>query len=586
MSRAILLAAFWLAVLAAAPARADDMPRTGTDDGRSAHEAAFAESRYPSAQTCGGCHPRHYREWSVSQHAYAQLSPVYLAQSNFLNKATGGSTGDFCFRCHSAVGAALGEPPFISNLERDPISREGVTCVVCHRISKRYDKVSGRFALDEGGITAPVKGPSGNAELKRIIDSGDYKVETDPAQPGRKIHADVKLFETLSAPSFCGQCHDVTLPSGFRLEEAYSEYRTSPAAAKGVTCQDCHMASEPGRPSPYLRGPAATVGGVDTKDRKLTSHLFAGPDHSVIHPGIFPHNPEAQRFATIEQWLQFDVAAGWGTAAFEARVESGEIAPAFPAFWADRYDREDARALLDGQLELLEQARQSRLALLRAGYRLGEVVPEATRAGLRFRVQVRNGTDGHNVPTGLIAERLVWLHVAVRDAAGAVVFESGDLDPNGDLRDVRSAYVDAGLLPRDRQLFSLQSHFLVTSVRGGERERVVPVPFSTSALPVVRPSTRSSVLTGQPANARDHRHGIEPDGERWARYRVDAGALTGKPPYTATVALKAGMVPVHFIAAIQSVGFDYGLSPRAVGDAVVAGHEVLWSKTFVLPEGR
>ncbi len=49
-----------------------------------AHEDLFAESRYPSASTCGTCHPKHFKEWSVSQHAYSQLSPVYMAINNFL----------------------------------------------------------------------------------------------------------------------------------------------------------------------------------------------------------------------------------------------------------------------------------------------------------------------------------------------------------------------------------------------------------------------------------------------------------------------------------------------------------------------
>jgi hypothetical protein len=66
-----------------------------------AHEKLFNEKRYPSAATCGTCHPKHYKEWSVSQHAYAQLSPVYMAINNFLNFSTSGSMGDFCLRCHN-----------------------------------------------------------------------------------------------------------------------------------------------------------------------------------------------------------------------------------------------------------------------------------------------------------------------------------------------------------------------------------------------------------------------------------------------------------------------------------------------------
>ena len=134
-----------------------------------AHEALFAESRYPSASTCGTCHPKHYREWSVSQHAYSQLSPLYMAINNFLNARTSGSMGDFCLRCHSQVGANLNEAPSISNLKRHPTSREGITCVVCHRINLPYNKTSGRLALVEGDLLQPVYGPKGNKELERVL---------------------------------------------------------------------------------------------------------------------------------------------------------------------------------------------------------------------------------------------------------------------------------------------------------------------------------------------------------------------------------------------------------------------------------
>jgi phosphosulfolactate phosphohydrolase-like enzyme len=46
------------------------------------------------------------------------------------------------------------------------------------------------------------------------------------------------------------------------------------------------------------------------------------------------------------------------------------------------------------------------------------------------------------------------------------------------------------------------------------------------------------------------------------------------------------MVPVNLVATIQHVGFDYGMSPREVADAVVAGHRVLWERTIPLEERR
>ncbi len=142
--------------------------------------------------------------------------------------------------------------------------------MVCHRIDKPYNKVSGRLALVEGGLTEPIYGPNGNAELERVLGEGEYRVVTDPNIPGRKIHGEVKQLAAISSSTFCGTCHDVTLFNGFRLEEAFSEYRVSPAAAKGITCQDCHMGKIQGIPSGYEHGPAAIVGGVPTEPRKIT----------------------------------------------------------------------------------------------------------------------------------------------------------------------------------------------------------------------------------------------------------------------------------------------------------------------------
>jgi nitrate/TMAO reductase-like tetraheme cytochrome c subunit len=559
---------------AAEPEKAEE-----TRAAAAAHDALFAENRYPSATTCSICHPKHYKEWSVSQHAYAQLSPVYLALQNFINLQINGTQGDFCMRCHNQVGMNMGEKTMISNLRRHPTSREGITCIVCHRVEKAYNKVSGRVALVEGDLLQPVYGPQGNAELERVLDNRDqYRVVTEPDQPGRKIHTKVVKFEPISSSTFCGSCHDVTLLNGFRLEEAFSEYRDSPAAAKGITCQDCHMGKVQGIPSGYEEGPAAVVGDVPTKPRKLTNHFFAGPDYSIIHPGFFPHNVEAGRMATIEEWLLYDYKAGWGTDEFENNIPAGTV---FPERWDSVDDRYDAREIIEYQLERLEWARSKRLEVLRNGYMLSDVVTKkADKSGIRFDVKVENITEGHNTPTGFTGERLVWLYVSVTDRDGKVIFESGDLDPNGDYRDRESSYVHNGELPLDDQLFTLQSRFLVQSVRGGERERVVTIPYSTTSLPFLRPTRLSLILTGESTVERNHRKGIEVGGHRWGRYSIDGDMLTGEGPYKARIQLMVAMAPANLLGIIQVVGFDYGISPRAAAAALIAGHEVLYEKNI------
>jgi hypothetical protein len=551
-----------------------------SNGGDEAHNALFLESRMPAAKTCMNCHPRHYNEWSKSQHAYAQLSPVFNTMQAAILNLTNGTNGDFCIRCHTPVGMNLGEPLFTTNFDRHPTSREGITCIACHRMKEPLGKVSGRLPIEQGDMTQPVYGPSGNKNLAETLETPGLKVTTNPSERGRKIHKEVKKFSFLTEPGFCGVCHDVTLVNGFRLEEAFSEYKSSPAAARGESCQDCHMGIIPGKASGYHEGPAAVVNGTETASRKLTDHRFVGPDYSVIHPGMFPHNPEAVELASIEEWNTFDYKAGWGQDEFEDEVSDDME---FPERWSDTDDRYEAREILDVQLEELDEMADARKEILRLGYLLGDIeVESASSDGLEFRVKVSNGTDGHNVPTGFTGERLVWLHVLVTDADGRTVFESGDLDPNGDVRDLHSRYVFNGELPLDDQLFNLQSKFITRNVRGGEREQILAVNFSPDPLPFLRPDTRPTVLMGRTLGARIHKQGIESNGSRWAEYEVDEGYLSGRPPYNVKVELKAAMIPVNLVSAIMGFGFDYGMTPRDIADGVLAGHQVLWEREAVL----
>lgn len=550
--------------------------------GAVAHRELLAPGRFPSARECRDCHPNHYEEWSVSQHAYAQMSPVFNAMHGRLLQRTNGTLGDFCIRCHSPIGMQLDEPLFVSNLERSQPAREGVSCAVCHRIRREYGKVSGRIGLAEGPLEEPVSGPTGNEELKRVLASPErFGLRSDGAQT-QGIHADVVRFSSISMSEFCAACHDVTSPGGVRLEEAFSEFRHSPAGRAGTTCQDCHMGREPGVVSGYREEPAAIVGGRPMRLRKRTDHRFVGPDHSVIHPGLFPFNARAESLATPEEWLQFDWQAGWGTDAFEDRVGLDAV---FPERWASATDRYDAREILDENRERLADMAEARLELLRRGYRLDPIEATSRGGGLEIRVSVSNGTDGHAVPTGFSAERVVWLHTVVRDADGRTLYESGDLDPNGDLRDGHSRYVRAGRIDHDDDLFTLQSRFVLRNLRDGEREEVLAVNLAPDPLPFVRPDPVPNFVNGGPAGTRLHKKGIGPGGRREHRYRIARETLeAGRPPYRVRVELEAGMIPVNLVAEIMGVGFDYGMSAAEVARAVVAGHQVLWSFEQELPE--
>jgi hypothetical protein len=139
------------------------------------HEVMDMESIYPSAKTCAACHPKQYSEWAVSQHAYAQMSPIYMAMQMRINSLTSGTNGDFCIRCHNQIGMNAGESTNISNLKRPASSREGITCSVCHRVNKSYGKISGRLPLVRGPMVSTIYGPSAGDELERVIADTDKK---------------------------------------------------------------------------------------------------------------------------------------------------------------------------------------------------------------------------------------------------------------------------------------------------------------------------------------------------------------------------------------------------------------------------
>src|SRR5262249_44661197 len=162
----------------------------------------------------------------------------------------------------------------------------------------------------------------------------------------------------------------------------------------------------------------------------------------------------------MREWIQYDWKAGWGTDAFENKLPAGYV---FPEHWRSVDDRYDAREVIETNLKKLREIAAMRMKVLQNGYQFGDVkVVRADAKGLKVEVVVRNAPDGHNVPTGFTGERLVWLHTTVKDADGKLLFESGDLDPNGDVKDAHSLYVHDGQLPRDDQLFSLQAKFITT----------------------------------------------------------------------------------------------------------------------------
>jgi hypothetical protein len=461
------------------------------------------EIDFPSAKECKVCHAKQYREWSRSMHAYAQHSPIMEAFNLSLIERTSGTIGTFCTRCHTPLGTALGENGSRRNVNRSRLSMQGVTCVVCHRLARPYYKANVRRALVPG----------------RLLETCMYGPFTDVVSQERNAHASAGSRH-LKTSAFCGACHDVTSPEGFRLEEAYSEWQNSPAAKQGITCQQCHMGPIPGVPIADDQRPlgrAAVVPDVDPTLiplRRLSDHTFAGPDYSLLPDTEFPEKLD---------WM------------YEVDYRDYKNLSAYHRKTLDQLRRRNRR-----QLKI---ARNKRYELLKNAATICVTSPSTAVAGSRVKihVDVTSKFSGHNFPTGFTAERQAWVEVTLTDPFGVVVFQSGNLDKNGDLLDEHSYRVAAGKLHYDRHLLNFQSTFAALTARGTERPVLLSVNRHLTPLNILRPATGISASFGRPANFRIAKASIPPLATIGRNYPVRIPNCPG--PYRLDISLNFRNLP-------------------------------------------
>jgi hypothetical protein len=219
--------------------------------------------------SCMECHPRHYREWSGSMHAYAAEDPVFLAMNRLGQQATGGALGDFCVKCHAPMALRLGLTTDGTNLEQVPGWARGVTCYFCHSV----DAIDGthnnplRLADDgvmRGGLRSVADGAAHDSAYSALVDADSPR-----------------------SSEMCGACHDVVTQAGVHVERTFAEWKTTIFAGEDprrhLSCGQCHMFTTP--------DVIADVDGVPLRDRR--EHTFAGVDVALTP---FPET-EAQRAA-------------------------------------------------------------------------------------------------------------------------------------------------------------------------------------------------------------------------------------------------------------------------------------------------
>ena len=426
-------------------------------------------------------------------HAYAQHSPVFLAFNIYVLTASGGTLGTFCDRCHTPIGVSSGESPILANDKRSEVALDSVGCMTCHSQHTNQAEASGLIPVPIPGDPEPtVYGPYyGSDENNPTGDSINQLIKTPH---------EARYSKYFQSANLCGACHDVLTPDGFRIEEAYSEWKNGPYARRGIVCENCHMGPEPGKP--FARTELTRDYIVDhnifpqAPMRYRTNHSFTGPDYSML--------PEFGKNAL-----------GLGKKGF-ARLE-----------------------------EHLEQERETLLhnAATVDVKNPSQVRPNST---MRIEVAVTNSGAGHNFPTGFVSERQVWLEVSVIDAKNHAIYASGDLDPNTDLRDWQSQAVQDGSIPVDWALTNLEAAFVLTNFRGTQSSAVSTTNRLLNPIPFVVPATSPAFIQGLPFGGRVFKEGIPPLQTRRVTYDVKVPPdATG--PLKISVKLRYRNFPPHFL---------------------------------------
>jgi len=256
----------------------------------------------------------------------------------------------------------------------DRAAADGVTCSVCHQIEKTGLGTDATFV--------------GNVVIAKPIEN-DIRPEYGPfdIDKGHQtvMHSSTATYIPTKADhirdaGLCGSCH--TLFTGalgkngeklakFPEQMPFQEWQHSDYVDT-QTCQDCHM--------PRVNEPVAVTALYGPLREGMHRHVFVGSNF-VMEGMLQDHRDE---LAT-------------------------EALP------------EELNAAMKRTAEFLK-TQAAKVTITRV---------DATSNGLEVDVHVEN-LGGHKLPTAYPSRR-AWLHVAVRDSNGQVVFESGALNPDGSI---------------------------------------------------------------------------------------------------------------------------------------------------------
>ena len=328
-------------------------------------------------------------DWRASMMANSSRDPYWQAsvrRESIDHPESQATIEDECSACHMPItryqarlrgkhGEVFSHLPFSADDESGRQAADGVSCSVCHQISRQRlgtpESFNGGFVIDspQDPNERPEYGPF-------EIEAGHKRIMLSSSEGYRPTSSD-----HIRQSELCATCHTLftqalgpagavigRLPEQVPFQEwLHSDYKNT------QTCQQCHM--------PAVGGPAPIT------------RVFGTPRDGVLRHTFVASNFFMQRMLN--------------------RYRDGLDVAALPQELASAADH--TVSFLGSQAASLS---------------IDNVRMEGAR--LVADVVVDN-LSGHKLPTAYPSRR-AWLHIVVRDGSGRPVFESGGVKPDGSIQ--------------------------------------------------------------------------------------------------------------------------------------------------------
>lgn len=360
-----------------------------------------------------------YTEWRASMMGLAGRDPIFHAQlesEKTLYPARAEFFDNTCYRCHGVMGQRQLEldkkQPFAHEMvyampddadgKYGALARDGISCAVCHQMSKEdmgtLRVFTGKFKLEEPTV---VNGP-----YDQLV--------TLPMKQATGITP--RFGEHIKSSALCGSCHTVILPvfdkqgkavldkngkpKEFYEQTTYPEWLNSvyqneqpPIQRDAVrTCQDCHMPKDV-----HGRRIISRIANIEDNNYPYTDYRLADKDITLrIRDDYSRHTLVGINQFGLMMFQQFPAILGIRT--------------------ADYMYGQGALGLETSQKSSDELAKNSSAKI---------EVTSLTRNDKYLEAAVRvENLAGHSLPSG-VAFRRAFLTFEVLDAAGKVIWASG-----------------------------------------------------------------------------------------------------------------------------------------------------------------